>query len=52
MFQGSLKGVSRKFLVCFKKDLRVLRVFHGSLKGFSRKFRVVSQKFKGCLKEV
>ena len=34
MFQGSLKVVCRKFLVCFKE---VLRVFQESFKGVSEK---------------
>ena len=42
MFQGSLKGVSRKFKGCFNE---VSRVFQGSLKG-------VSRKFKGCFKHI
>ena len=42
VFQGSFKGVLRKFQGCFKE---ISRVFHGS-------FKVVSRKFQGCLKEV
>ena len=46
MFQGSLKGVSRKFHECFKDDSgkfqgcfeRVIMVFQGGVKGVSRKF--------------
>ena len=38
MFQGSFKGVLRKFQGCFTE---VSRVFQGSFKG-------VSRKFKGC----
>ena len=42
VFQGSFKGVPRKFQGCFKE---VSRVFQGSLKG-------VSGKFKGCFKHI
>ena len=67
MFQGSLKGVSRKFKGCFKDASRVfLRKFklcfkdvsvvlQGSLKGVSRMFqgcfKGVSRKSKACFKE-
>ena len=40
-FQGSLKGVLKKFLGCFNE---VSRVFQGRLKGVSRE---ISVSFKG-----
>ena len=64
VFQGSFKGVSRKFQGCFTE---ASRVFHGSFKCVSRKFqgsftevsrvlqgsfKGVSRKFQGCFKEV
>ena len=36
VFQGSFKGVSRKFQRCFKE---VLKVFQGSFKGVVRAFQ-------------
>ena len=52
MFQGSFKGVPRKFLVFFKE---VSRVFQESFKGVSRKiegcFNGVLREIQGCLKE-
>ena len=48
MFQGSLKGVSRKFQESFR---RVSMVFRGSLREFQKSFHVVSimsdDSFKG-----
>ena len=48
MFQGSFKGVSRKFQKCFKE---VSRVFQGSVKSASKKFqgsfKSVLESFKG-----
>ena len=53
MFQGSFKGVSRKFQWCFKEVSRVFlrsfnevsRVFQGSFKKVSCTFQEVSMKF-------
>ena len=50
-FQGSVKGISRKFKGCPEK---VFRMLQGSLKGISRKikgfFNEVLSGFQGCLK--
>ena len=64
MFQGSFKGVSRKFPGCFKEVSRVfqetfkkvLRELQGCLKEvfrvFHRSLKCVSRKFQGCFKKV
>ena len=56
VYQGSLKGVSRKSQKSFNEVSRCLkkvsRVFQGRLKGVSRKFQVVLMRFQGYLKEV
>ena len=44
LFQESFKGVSRKFLRCFKEDSRV---FQGSFEGVSGSFKEVLRVFQG-----
>ena len=63
MFQGSFKGVSRKFQGCFTKVSMtcqdkfkgsfegVLRNFQGCLKNRQGYFKVVSKKSKECFEE-
>ena len=48
MFQGSLKGVSRKIEGCSKSPLRVIR---GSFKVSKRSSKGVSRQFQRCFKE-
>ena len=56
MFQGSFKGVLRKFQECFKKDSKILsgrfqavsrELFQRGLKGVSKKYQ-----YQRCFKEV
>ena len=56
MFQGCLKGVSRKFKGflrkfegCFKGVSRTLRKFHECFKTVSRKFKAYQKSFKKAL---